>query len=64
MKQLMLAIGALAALLAGAETRTWLANVDGNWNTPGMWSGGVVPGSGDTADFSNLTGEKTITLPP
>ena len=63
MKRLMLTIGALAMLSAGAETRTWLANVDGNWNTPGMWSGGVVPGSGDTADLSNLTGDKTITLP-
>ena len=63
MKRLMLTICALMALSASAETRTWLANVDGNWNTPGMWSGGAVPGSGDTADFSNLTGDKTITLP-
>ena len=62
MKKLMLAICTLVAFAAGAETRTWLANVDGDWNTPGMWSGGAVPGSGDTADFSNLTGDKTITL--
>ena len=32
MKRLMLTICALAALSASAETRTWLANVDGNWN--------------------------------
>ena len=63
MKQLMLVISAWMTLVVGAETRTWLANVDGDWNTPGMWSGGAVPGSGDTADFSNLTGDKTITLP-
>ena len=63
MKQLMLVISAWTTLVVGAETRTWLANVDGDWNTPGMWSGGAVPGSGDTADFSNLTGDKTITLP-
>ena len=63
MKRLMMAICALAALSASAETRMWLANVDGDWNTPGMWSGSAVPGSGDTADFSNLTGDKTINLP-
>lgn len=63
MKQLMLVISAWATLVVGAETRTWLANVDGDWNTPGMWSGGAVPGGGDTADLSNLTGEKTLTLP-
>ena len=63
MKKLTLMIGTMATLLACAETRTWLANVDGDWNTPGMWSGGTAPGTGDTADFSNLTGNKTITLP-
>ena len=63
MKQLMLVISAWMTLVVGAETRTWLANVDGDWNTPGMWSGGAVPGGGDTADLSNLTGEKTLTLP-
>ena len=63
MKQLMLVISAWMTLVVGAETRTWLANVDGDWNTPGMWSDDTVPGSGDTADLSNLTGDKTITLP-
>ena len=32
MKKLMLAICTLVAFAAGAETRTWLANVDGDWN--------------------------------
>ena len=35
---------------AGAFTWTGLAG-DNLWNTPGNWSGSVVPGSGDTATF-------------
>ncbi|MGA2232463.1 MAG: hypothetical protein ABSH22_16330, partial [Tepidisphaeraceae bacterium] len=31
------------------STDTWTSAVSGNWNVPGNWSTGLVPGSGDNA---------------
>ena len=28
--------------------RTWISDVDGAWDNPANWSGGVVPQPGDT----------------
>ena len=33
----------------GGITDTWIGNSDSNWFNPANWSGGVVPGSADTA---------------
>lgn len=34
---------------SGSATETWTGAVSSDWNTPGNWSGGAVPASGDTA---------------
>ncbi|PCJ60544.1 MAG: hypothetical protein COA79_08200 [Planctomycetota bacterium] len=34
---------------------TWLGG-DGDWNTPGNWQGGSVPGSGNVAYFTSVSG--------
>ena len=36
---------------------TWANDVSGDWDNPAMWTGGVVPGSGDDAviNFSDIT---------
>ena len=40
-------------------TYLWTGTTDGDWKTGGNWSGGVVPGAGDTVIFN--TGDQTIT---
>ncbi|GAT35224.1 PEP-CTERM protein-sorting domain-containing protein [Terrimicrobium sacchariphilum] len=35
-----------------AASSTWTGAVNGNWTDSGNWSGGSVPGAGDTATFS------------
>lgn len=40
-------------------TYTWNGSTSADWKTAGNWSGGVVPGSGDTVIFN--TGSQTIT---
>jgi hypothetical protein len=40
-------------------TYLWTGTTDGNWKTGNNWSGGVVPGAGDTVIFN--TGSQTIT---
>ena len=39
----------LIPLLSNAATITWTKAGDGSWETPGSWSSGSVPGSGDDA---------------
>jgi fibronectin-binding autotransporter adhesin len=46
---------ALSTLAAQAVTRTWVG-ADGNMNTPGNWSGGAVPTTGDQMEFSGSVG--------
>ena len=51
-----------------ATTRTWTGNIDKFWNTNGNWSGGGVPGNGDTLVFPasatrfNPTNDQSISL--
>lgn len=40
-------------------TYLWTGTTDGDWKTGTNWSGGVVPGAGDTVIFN--TGDQTIT---
>ena len=40
---------------------TWTSAVSGDWNTAADWSGGVVPGLGDTAVI-NVPGTYTVTI--
>ena len=40
---------------------TWIATGSGNWDTPGNWSGGAVPGSGDDVSIST-SAPATITI--
>lgn len=40
-------------------TYLWTGTTDGDWKTGNNWSGGVVPGAGDTVIFN--TGDQTIT---
>ncbi len=42
-----------AALAVRAADRSWLAAGDGSWSNTANWSGGVLPGSSDTALFNN-----------
>jgi len=35
------------------DQRTWIGGTDTNWNTAANWSGGQVPGSGQTVKFDN-----------
>ena len=57
--------------LEGLEDRTLLATITwnttaaptgGNWDTPGNWNGGVVPGANDTAVIKGLTSPGTVSL--
>lgn len=52
----------LAAPPASAQacTTEWTNAGGGDWNTPGHWSGGAVPGSGDDACVT-LAGTYTVT---
>lgn len=54
-------------LVTRAATITWTAPGAGNWSTGSNWSGGVAPGSGDTALFSasstqNATIDTSVTV--
>lgn len=55
---------ACAAGVAGAADGTWTLNNNGNWSTPGNWSGGTVAdGADSTAFLSNIiNGNRNITL--
>ena len=57
--------------LEGLEDRTLLAVITwnttaypkgGNWDSPGSWNGGVVPGPSDTAKITGLTSPGTVYL--
>ena len=44
-----------------AAVRTWTGlGTDNNWSTVENWSGGVVPGSGDTALFDSTTNKNAV----
>jgi uncharacterized repeat protein (TIGR01451 family) len=51
---LLLPVVLLLASPAHAATVTYVC-AKGDWNTPACWSGGAVPGSGDTAIVSGVT---------
>src|SRR5205823_1373849 len=40
----------------------WNSAVSGNWNTPGNWSTGAVPGAGDEAVIDATGAAYTVTL--
>lgn len=48
-------------LSASADVISWTGGVDGDWNTPGNWAGGAVPGSADIADF-HATGAMNLSV--
>lgn len=52
------------ASVSAGTTRQWIPTTGGSWNTPGNWSGGLVPVAGDTADFNtvNITADAIVTL--
>ena len=58
---LLIALGLLSAKTARAVNRNWLNPAGGTFQTPGNWSGGIVPGGGDTANF-NLAGPYTVSF--
>ena len=41
--------------------RTWISDVDGAWDNPANWSGGVIPQPGDTVVIDRPT-SITVTL--
>ena len=44
-------------------TKTWTGVYGGNWSDPTEWSGGTVPGAGDTVQLSQaLNGPYTVHL--
>jgi autotransporter-associated beta strand protein len=46
-----------------ATTGTWASSGGGSWSALGNWTGGVVPGGLDTANFTSaITGTATVTL--
>lgn len=48
---------------AFAISDSWLADVSGSWNAAGSWTGGNIPGTGDTATFGfTLTAPRTVTV--
>jgi autotransporter-associated beta strand protein len=54
-------VSALPAVPLRAAVTTWQVDADGNWFTPGNWSGGVPVNTSD-ATFGNVTAVRTITL--
>ncbi|MDO8634784.1 MAG: hypothetical protein Q7R34_00875, partial [Dehalococcoidia bacterium] len=42
-------------------TKTWVSAVSGNWTDATKWSGGIMPGSGDSVCI-NTAGTYTVTL--
>jgi autotransporter-associated beta strand protein len=51
----------------GQATRTWQGSAGGDWNTPGNWSGGLVPVAGDNVIIDSdqsapITGHPAISL--
>jgi hypothetical protein len=44
-----------------AVTRTWLSSTGGVWTSTANWSDSTIPGSGDTADLSAVTGAVDVT---
>ncbi|QIF02857.1 autotransporter-associated beta strand repeat-containing protein [Roseimicrobium sp. ORNL1] len=57
-------VGACALLLASqpapAATATWNGTTDAAWGTTTNWNTGMVPGTGDTAIFSNAGNGNTV----
>ncbi len=45
-----------------ATVREWIVDADGFWDEPAKWSGGVVPGDGDTVVIDRPAGNFTITV--
>ncbi|MBR4654731.1 MAG: hypothetical protein IKO72_15355 [Kiritimatiellae bacterium] len=62
MRQCLAAIMLMAAGMLPADTYYWKEDVGGEWKTGANWVGGSKPGSGDIADFSVITGDKTVNL--
>ena len=54
MKNLIVAIVALAASVVCAGTKTWKGGASGDWNVDQNWEGGV-PGTGDTAVIADAS---------
>jgi len=44
-----------------AVTRTWLSSTGGVWTSTANWSDNTIPGAGDTADLSAVTGAVDVT---
>lgn len=44
-----------------AVTRTWLSSTGGVWTSTANWSDSTIPGAGDTADLSAVTGAVDVT---
>ena len=49
-------------LLATITWNTAVAPAGGDWNVAANWTGGVVPGSSDTAKITGLTSPGTVYL--
>ncbi|MDD4102454.1 MAG: hypothetical protein PHU80_07470, partial [Kiritimatiellae bacterium] len=51
----------VTAFSAQGATRVWLSSMGGLWTSTANWQDGLLPGSGDVADFSAATGTIDLT---